>query len=422
MASWNGHDAAFSFTTDDGRRENLTWAAACLLHGVAGTIFCVPGFLGDPGYLTEGEILALDSLGMEIGCHSMTHARLVTDEALRLRYVGGAETCSLRIWGGYLRTYVGDSLDLSIDLNAPPTKFLFSLCDEIDRRPDYECLLDFYVCTDDFCRSNYLEWVRGERIDHDWYQARTVKGLDSLGLESEVAGGKAFFDSLIARPGYACRSFAYPYNLHDEREMAACLRAGFLGARDGYPGQIPFGAPRGPDDRFNVNLYEKEGTYQVSLNGLSEAETRAEIRGLVEEWCDEGRWACLRTYHTLADIDSVHLEWVLDEILADGNVWVAPFGDIAEYARRYAINVGKPPPEGGVAVRPRARSVALRGRDRPGPRRRGKRLVERDRVPRFDPDGRGNRGRRPAGRLRRPLPRILAGPGHGKRRSLALAA
>jgi hypothetical protein len=344
MTDWNGRQAAYSFACDDGRRDDLAWAAVCAARGVAGTFFCVPDFFGDPGFLTSAEVLRLDSLGMEIGCHSMTHARLMKDEAFHLRYVGSAEACSLRIWGGYLLTYLGpDSLDLSIDLNGLGTSFVYAVAEWIDALPDYECTLDFYHCANEVCRANYLEWVRGTRIGHDWYQTYTTKGVDSLELETEVAGAKEFLEAFIARPGYTCRSFAYPYDIHDQREMAAVVRAGYLDARDGILSARPWGSPDGPDDIARVNLFEKMSAFHDSPNGMSETTTRIWIRAKIDEWKAGRMWATLRNAHTYADIDSSHFSWILDEVIADGGVWIAPIGDVAEYVRSYAVNVGKPP-------------------------------------------------------------------------------
>ncbi|MBM3320902.1 MAG: polysaccharide deacetylase family protein [Candidatus Eisenbacteria bacterium] len=344
MPDWNGREAAFTFTTDDGRRDNLGWAEVCRALGVSATFFCVPDYVGDPGFLSADEIRRIDSLAIEIGCHSMSHVALLTDEAFHMRYEGPAPSCSLRIWGGRLQTFLEpDSLDLDIDLNAAGTNFLHSLCATIRNHPCYDCSLDFYTCADDFCRAHYLEWVRGVPIGRDWHQTYTTKGIDSLRLDLETAGAKAFLEALVSRPDYECRSFAYPMHLHGEREIAACVRAGFFGARDGYAYPRPWGSPNGPDDLFNVNVYEKLSVSAPFSNGWDEAATRDWVRGLVRDWKANKRWATLRVAHTYADIDSAHLFWVLDEIAADGGVWIGAFGDVAEYARRYAISIGKPP-------------------------------------------------------------------------------
>jgi len=337
MGDWNGYDAAFSFTTDDGRSANLAWGRTCHNLGVSSTIYCVPAFFDQPEFLTSEELRFLDSLGMEIGCHSANHVPLVTDRAFRIRYTGTAPSCSLWIQNGYLETYLEpDSLDLFIDLQAPDYDQYFELCSEINSLPDYDCIRDFPVCTDSWCRTSYTEWVNGVRIDDEWYQAYSTQGIDSLELVEETAGAKLEIESVIGRPDYRCRSFAYPYHAYDEREMAACARAGFLGTRNGP------NVRRGPDDLANVNLYEKEVISCGSPNSMSETETRAWIRDLIDEWKQEELWAVLRAFHDFADIDSAHLAWTLDEMLLDGGIWVASFGDVAEYVRDYHINVGKP--------------------------------------------------------------------------------
>lgn len=67
--------------------------------------------------------------------------------------------------------------------------------------------------------------------------------LDDDGLEQEVRGSKLAVEALTGRP---CRTFAYPFGLHDERVVAAVARAGYdlgFGWRDGA---WPLTTPRLP--------------------------------------------------------------------------------------------------------------------------------------------------------------------------------
>jgi peptidoglycan/xylan/chitin deacetylase (PgdA/CDA1 family) len=70
-----GRSAVITF--DDGCETDLTVAAPLLLSsGFNATFYLVTGFLGRPGYLSAAQAKELAGLGLEIGCHSMTHAYL----------------------------------------------------------------------------------------------------------------------------------------------------------------------------------------------------------------------------------------------------------------------------------------------------------------------------------------------------------
>lgn len=78
-----GHPSAASpqptacITFDDGCETDLIAAAPVLGKlGFHATSYVTAGFLGQPGYLTNAQLRELDALGIEIGCHSMTHAYL----------------------------------------------------------------------------------------------------------------------------------------------------------------------------------------------------------------------------------------------------------------------------------------------------------------------------------------------------------
>lgn len=64
-------------TFDDGCETDLIAAAPVLREfGFHATFYITSGFLGTPGYLNAEQLRELDSLGFEIGCHSMTHPYL----------------------------------------------------------------------------------------------------------------------------------------------------------------------------------------------------------------------------------------------------------------------------------------------------------------------------------------------------------
>ena len=64
-------------TFDDGCETDLIGAALILRElGFRATFYLTAGFLDSPGYLSADQARELDSIGFEIGCHSMTHPYL----------------------------------------------------------------------------------------------------------------------------------------------------------------------------------------------------------------------------------------------------------------------------------------------------------------------------------------------------------
>jgi len=92
-APWNGHPAAFCLSTDDGRLVNLAYADTLAARGLQMTSFITWTYLGWPGgdHLSREDLVALHARGnVEIGAHSLSHPRLVPDQALLLRNEGAA--------------------------------------------------------------------------------------------------------------------------------------------------------------------------------------------------------------------------------------------------------------------------------------------------------------------------------------------
>lgn len=64
-------------TFDDGCETDLIAAAPILREfGFQATSYLTAGWLGTPGHLSADQVRELESLGFEIGCHSMTHPYL----------------------------------------------------------------------------------------------------------------------------------------------------------------------------------------------------------------------------------------------------------------------------------------------------------------------------------------------------------
>jgi peptidoglycan/xylan/chitin deacetylase (PgdA/CDA1 family) len=85
---------AVAITFDDGCETDLLSAAPVLKEfGFGATFFVVSGFVGKPGYLSREQVSEMQSLGFEIGCHSMTHPYLPDlDEAGLQREIAGAKS------------------------------------------------------------------------------------------------------------------------------------------------------------------------------------------------------------------------------------------------------------------------------------------------------------------------------------------
>ncbi|RPJ43698.1 MAG: hypothetical protein EHM19_08185 [Candidatus Latescibacterota bacterium] len=344
MWSWNGHAAAFSFTTDDGFDDNLTYREVFDRHDRHFTAFVIPSRVGTPGYLRPEDLDALHEAGHEIGSHGMNHVVLIRDDAFTIRYEGEAGHCWFEIASDTLRTWLdGPEPDLELALEDPSVLYLADLVDRIDADPYYACELDYYPCTFDYCQSKYLVDTGPWDIKAGPVRVRTEKGCDSLALASELADSKTALEELVTDPDYRCRTVAYPRHAHDQREMNAAMEAGYLAARNGTNvGTYPGFAPVTLNYLDRVSLYQTPMTWGQPPNDSTEEWSRGAIRQRIAAWKRDGEWALLYLAHTLADWDSAHVDWVLDEIVADGDVWVAPFGEVAEYVRRFQVTVENP--------------------------------------------------------------------------------
>jgi len=70
-------EKSVAITFDDGCETDLVAAAPILREaGFHATFYVTAGFLDQPGYLSTAQLRELSSSGLEIGCHSMTHAYL----------------------------------------------------------------------------------------------------------------------------------------------------------------------------------------------------------------------------------------------------------------------------------------------------------------------------------------------------------
>jgi peptidoglycan/xylan/chitin deacetylase (PgdA/CDA1 family) len=80
------HLQGVALTFDDGKADALTNVLPALQkRGMTGTFFVITGMVGKPGFLTWDGVRALEKAGMEIGSHTVTHARLADLPEERVR-------------------------------------------------------------------------------------------------------------------------------------------------------------------------------------------------------------------------------------------------------------------------------------------------------------------------------------------------
>lgn len=165
--------------------------------------------------------------------------------------------------------------------------------------------------------------------------------LDDRELERELAGCQTALERGIARPDYACMVFAYPFHDHNGRVIAETRRF-YTAARDGgLSSQGWPGFSRSSPIWGDIDLYDVPNSITAAAlvmgNAMSEEETRSGVRGHLEAWKNRHFWVNLYA-HGLNDIDGEHLGWILDELIEDGGVWIAPFGEVARYYRETTGN------------------------------------------------------------------------------------
>lgn len=236
ISTWNGHDAAVSFTTDDGEITNRLWADVCEGRRVGFTMFVVPAWLGRPGHLSVEHLRNLYGRGFEIGAHGLSHVSLIT--------------------------------------------------------------------------------------------------ADDATLDRELVLGRDLLRHLLNDDDRVARVLAYPYQHHDERVMNATARY-YMAARDGglSPQNLPHFS-RGVATWDSVSVFEVPMQVTIASlvenNTLTEEDTRARVQRYLPGWKARHQWSVLMA-HTSADCDPQHLDWILDELQRDGGVWIASFGEVAEY-------------------------------------------------------------------------------------------
>jgi len=345
---WNGHAAAFSFSTDDGYKDNIGWAEVFHEFDYNFTIFVVTDKIGSSNRLDWNDIYYLDSLGNEIGSHSVSHKRLLKDSAFVVSYIGDAAACSLSIFNDTLFLRSSDFVeDTQFYLEDSSVFYLVDLVSAINGLESFACSLIYYPDRiNPPCKSDNLIETSWVNIKNSPYLALTSSGVSMDTLLYETIHSKELLTQMIRMVDstYKCVSFAYPYHSHELRTMIV-LRdsAGYLSARDGSKNRPkPWGGKDGRSNWDTVTLYEVPiDAILIEIvgpnNSFPEETTRVRIRAKIQEWKTNHVWANFYSHvfnDTWEPLDTLHLRWILDEITRDGDIWVAPFGVIAEYVRK----------------------------------------------------------------------------------------
>jgi hypothetical protein len=321
----------------------MEWKAVFDDMGVQFTLFVIPDVTGDDFKLTVEDLDSLHNSGHEVASHTYSHAVLTTDEAFLISYTGQALSCSLTITDDSLFLNSSDnSEDRSYCLTDSSVLYFMYLADSLHWPGHVSCTLRTYPIEHGAFRSKHLVITDPVDIAQTPYLARSEKGCDLDSLVWELRRSEEWLDSVITDPEYSCRTLAYPTHLHDIREMTVVRdSSSYVAARDGGKwGERPNGCNPCKTRWDSVTLYEVPIAEIIrnivgDSSSFTEQETRQAIQDCIAEWKADNLWANIYSHRTFGPdgCDSTHMRWILEELQADGDVWVAPFGEVADYVR-----------------------------------------------------------------------------------------
>jgi hypothetical protein len=330
----------------------LKYAPIFESRGLTFSIFVNPATIGTAGKLAWSDLEELHLSGHEIANHTMHHITLIDDRAIALRYVG-AEPCSLAVTSSRLRTWVGGLLDLDILLSDPEVAFLSTLSAFLDADVDYEAQLLFAPDTIPATSSQFLDPVSGLQIGAGApaETLTTERGVhDEAELVAEIMDSGTALESHLQAidPGYRCRTLAYPNHGHTQWAMSKLNELGYLGARSGGIGEQPFYSEGAYGLGFTTT-YEVPLGYPRPQNSWTETTTRSTYLSRMITWKAKREWTVMMSHHE-GEADSIHVEWMLDTISSDPQIWIAPFHEVMSYVAQYYVDVGFPVDESGTAA------------------------------------------------------------------------
>ena len=342
-----GKLAAFTWCTDDGYEDNMLYEPVFSSRGLEFTIFVNPSTLetlDTNDKLTWTQVQALHQAGHEIANHTQNHVTLIDDRSIAIRYTG-AEACSLAIASSRLRTWVDGTPDLDILLTNPDVAFMSTLSAYIDDLPNYSAANLFAPDTIYATRSQWLDPISGKQIGAGAAAETltTMRGVHDDGeMIAEILNAQQELENhlLPIDPNYRCRTLAYPNHGHTQWAMSMLNALGYLGARSGPVGVLPFFSTATYQMHF-TSTYEVPHSYPRPSNAWSEGTTRSTFLSRIATWKANHEWTVLMA-HNEGEVDAQHLEWTIDTIASDPQVWIARFDEVLDYLETFATDVGYP--------------------------------------------------------------------------------
>jgi hypothetical protein len=349
----DGRLAAFTWTTDDGFDDNLLYATSFASRGLSFTAFVNPLTIGRTGKLTWSDVRTLHLAGVEIGTHTQNHIALIDDRALAIRYTG-AEACTLRVFGDSLTTRLGTGgIDVALHLADPAVDHLVDLAGWLDARAGYEATLLYSDLEISATQSTFLDPVAELAIGGAVPETLTTdRGVhDDAEMAYEIGQSVIEIEGAVSAvdPDYRCRTLSYPNHAHRQWAMTALNEAGFLGARSGNPGERPFFS-EGTFPLGFTTTYEVPMSFPRPENAWTEEFTREKYDARMIGWKLRREWAVIMAHHE-GESDAQHVEWMIDEIAADPDVWIASFGEVMRFLETYFQDVGNPDDGTGTTAR-----------------------------------------------------------------------
>lgn len=346
----DGKTWAFTWTTDDGLTDNLVYEPIFSSRGLRFSAFLNGARIGLPGKITWDDVRYLYSQGHEIGNHGADHLALIDDRAFTVRYLG-PEACDVQVTALTLETRIVGVPDLVISLNDAASDHLVELSALIDAHPNYESTLLYSDIESSASSSHFLDPVTipigmgapagtltTERGVHDEVEMLDQIVRSAENIEDEVR---------MLDPSYACRTLAYPNHAHTQVVMTLLNQLGYAGARSGIVGARPFFSEGSFATGFTTT-YEVPMNTPRPINSWDEAFTRSKYQARIASWKAGSVWVVLMA-HSEAESDSLHVEWMMDEIAADPDVWIAPFGEVNALMNELYVDAGVPVDSSGMA-------------------------------------------------------------------------
>jgi hypothetical protein len=339
-----GKLAAFTWTTDDGYPDNLLYEPTFTSRGLHFTAFIIAGQVGTADRLTWSDVETLYRHGEEIGSHTEHHSTLIDDRAIAVRYTG-AEACSLVVKGDSLKTWVAGVPDLRLSLTTPGIFYLSTLTAYLDALPSYEATLLYAADTIPATSSTFLDQVSGLEIGGGApaETLTTERGVhDDAEMRAEILDCQNALETDLRaiNPNYVCNTLGYPNHGHTQWAMSTLNDLGYLGVRSGGVGLQPFYSQGWYRVPFTTT-YEVPISYPRPDNGWTEAQTRTTFQGRIATWKQNHEWTVLMS-HNQSETDVQHLEWTIDTIAADPQVWIASFGEVMQYLQDFYQDPGYP--------------------------------------------------------------------------------